>query len=74
MSPRWSASGEGTTMISWPPCPATQTRPIDARFAATDLFGHVVAHGMWTAALVSAALGTKLPVPGTIYLGETFGF
>ncbi|WP_309391933.1 bifunctional enoyl-CoA hydratase/phosphate acetyltransferase [Chelatococcus sambhunathii] len=47
---------------------------LDADFAATDLFGHVVAHGMWTAALVSAVLGTRLPGPGTIYLGQTLSF
>jgi phosphate acetyltransferase len=47
---------------------------LDAAFAATDLFGHVVAHGMWTAALVSAVLGTKLPGPGTIYLGQDIRF
>jgi phosphate acetyltransferase len=47
---------------------------LDATFAATDLFGHVIAHGMWTAALVSAVLGTKLPGPGTIYLGQELRF
>lgn len=47
---------------------------LDAAFAATDLFGHIVAHGMWTAALVSAVLGTKLPGPGTIYLGQDLRF
>lgn len=47
---------------------------IDAAFAATGLFGQVVAHGMWTAALVSAVLGTKLPGPGTIYLGQDLKF
>src|SRR3974390_2807190 len=47
---------------------------LDTTFAATDLFGHVVAHGMWTAALVSAVLGTKLPGPGTIYLGQDLKF
>jgi phosphate acetyltransferase len=47
---------------------------LDTTFAATDLFGHVVAHGMWTAALVSAVLGTKLPGPGTIYLGQDLRF
>jgi phosphate acetyltransferase len=47
---------------------------LDATFAATDPFGHVVAHGMWTAALVSAVLGTKLPGPGTIYLGQDLRF
>ena len=43
---------------------------LDATFAATDLFGHIVAHGMWTGALVSAVLGTELPGPGTIYLEQ----
>ncbi|SHK21515.1 phosphate acetyltransferase [Roseomonas rosea] len=47
---------------------------LDAVFAATDRFGHIVAHGMWTAALVSAVLGTKLPGLGTIYLGQDLKF
>ncbi len=47
---------------------------VDAAFAATDLFGHIVAHGMWTGALVSAVLGTRLPGPGTIYLAQDFRF
>jgi phosphate acetyltransferase len=47
---------------------------LDSTFAATDLFGHIVAHGMWTGALVSAVLGTKLPGPGTIYLGQDLKF
>lgn len=47
---------------------------LDAAFAATDLFGHIVAHGMWTGALVSAVLGTQLPGPGTIYLGQDLRF
>lgn len=46
----------------------------DAAFAASDQFGQMVAHGMWTAALVAAVLGTKLPGPGTIYLGQDFKF
>ena len=47
---------------------------LDATFAATDLFGHIVAHGMWTSGLVSAVLGTKLPGPGTIYLEQDLRF
>ena len=47
---------------------------LDGAFAATNQFGHVVAHGMWTAALISAVLGTKLPGPGTIYLGQDLQF
>ncbi|MCZ7676268.1 MAG: MaoC/PaaZ C-terminal domain-containing protein [Roseovarius sp.] len=47
---------------------------LDAAFAADGPFGHVVAHGMWTAGLVSAVLGTRLPGPGTIYLGQEIRF
>jgi phosphate acetyltransferase len=47
---------------------------LDATFAATDLFGHIIAHGMWTGALISAVLGTKLPGPGTIYLAQDLKF
>ncbi|MFP3183270.1 MAG: bifunctional enoyl-CoA hydratase/phosphate acetyltransferase, partial [Paraburkholderia sp.] len=47
---------------------------MDAAFASTDLFGHVVVHGMWTGALISALLGTRLPGPGTIYLDQTLQF
>jgi len=43
-------------------------------FAEKGIFGHVIAHGMWTAALVSAVLGTRLPGPGTIYLGQEIRF
>ena len=47
---------------------------LDAAYAATDIFGHVVIHGMWTAALISAVLGTELPGPGAIYLGQSLRF
>ncbi|MFM0080657.1 bifunctional enoyl-CoA hydratase/phosphate acetyltransferase [Paraburkholderia sediminicola] len=46
----------------------------DAVFASGDLFGHVVVQGMWTASLISAVLGTKLPGPGTIYLDQNLQF
>jgi len=47
---------------------------LDPEYAATDIFGHVVIHGMWTAALLSTLLGTQLPGPGTIYLGQDLRF
>ena len=47
---------------------------LDAQYAAGDVFGHVVIHGMWTAALISTLLGTELPGPGTIYLGQDLRF
>jgi phosphate acetyltransferase len=47
---------------------------VDAAFAAHDMFGHVVVQGMWTAGLISALLGTRLPGPGTIYLDQALQF
>ena len=47
---------------------------VDAAFAAHDMFGHVVVQGMWTAGLISALLGTRLPGPGTIYLDQDLQF
>lgn len=47
---------------------------LDADYAATDMFHHVIAHGLWGAGLISAVLGTELPGPGTIYLGQTLKF
>jgi phosphate acetyltransferase len=47
---------------------------LDAVYAAHDRFGHVVIHGMWTASLISALLGTELPGPGTIYLEQNVRF
>lgn len=47
---------------------------LDATFAATDRFGHIVAHAMWMGALVSAVIGTKLPGPGTVYLEQDLKF
>ena len=47
---------------------------LDPEFAATDMFHRIIAHGMWGGALVSAVLGTLLPGPGTIYLGQDFRF
>lgn len=47
---------------------------LDADYAATDLFHHIIAQGVLTAGLISAVLGTKLPGPGTIYLGQDLQF
>jgi phosphate acetyltransferase len=47
---------------------------VDPVFAATDMFHHVIIQGMWGAGLISAVLGTKLPGPGTIYLGQDLRF
>lgn len=47
---------------------------LDADYAATDLFHHIIAQGVLTAGLISAVLGTKLPGPGTIYLAQDLKF
>jgi phosphotransacetylase/acyl dehydratase len=47
---------------------------LDADYAASDMFRRVIAHGMWGGGLISAVLGTELPGPGTIYLGQSLRF
>jgi phosphate acetyltransferase/phosphate butyryltransferase len=47
---------------------------IDDEFAASTRYHGVIAHGMWGAALISAVLGTRLPGPGTVYVGQTLQF
>ncbi len=44
---------------------------VDAAWAAQSPFKGRVAHGMLTAGLVSAVLGTELPGPGAIYMSQT---
>jgi 3-hydroxybutyryl-CoA dehydratase len=55
---------------------STDTNPvhIDSEAAKNSVFGERVAHGMLSAGLISAVLGTRLPGPGTIYLGQTLHF
>lgn len=47
---------------------------VDPEYARDDMFHRIVAHGMWGAALISTLLGTRLPGPGAIYLGQTLSF
>lgn len=42
--------------------------------AEKSVFGRRVAHGMLSAGLISAVLGTTLPGPGTIYTGQELRF
>jgi 3-hydroxybutyryl-CoA dehydratase len=52
------------------------TNPVhlDEDYARTTAFGGRIAHGMLTAAYISAVLGTKLPGPGAIYLSQSLRF
>ena len=55
---------------------STDRNPVhfDEDFAKGTLFKGRIAHGMMSAALISAVLGEELPGPGTIYLGQTLRF
>src|SRR5579862_9634860 len=47
---------------------------VDDEYAKSDMFHHVIAHGMWGGALISTVLGTQLPGPGAIYLSQSLRF
>ena len=47
---------------------------LDEDFARNTIFKKRIAHGMWSGSLVSAALATVMPGPGTIYLNQSFNF
>ena len=55
---------------------STDTNPVhlNAEAAAESVFKERVAHGMLSAGLISAVLGTRLPGAGTIYLAQTLNF
>jgi 3-hydroxybutyryl-CoA dehydratase len=47
---------------------------VDAEHAKDSMFGERIAHGMLVGGLISAVLGTKLPGPNSIYLGQDLRF
>jgi 3-hydroxybutyryl-CoA dehydratase len=47
---------------------------LSEHFAARTSFGGRIAHGLYTAGLISAVLGTRLPGPGAIYISQTLNF
>ncbi len=47
---------------------------LSEHFAAKTAFGTRIAHGLYTASLISAVLGTRLPGPGAIYISQTLNF
>jgi 3-hydroxybutyryl-CoA dehydratase len=52
------------------------TNPVhlDETFAKETSFGACIAHGIFSAGLISAVLGTKLPGPGGIYVSQSLRF
>ncbi len=47
---------------------------VDAEHAKESVFGERIAHGMLVGGLISAVLGTKLPGPNSVYLGQDLRF
>ena len=55
---------------------STDRNPVhlDDAYARDTVFGGRVAHGMLTAALISAVIGEQLPGHGSVYLGQSLRF
>lgn len=47
---------------------------LSEHFAAKTPFRGRIAHGLYTAGLISAVIGTRLPGPGAIYVSQTLKF
>lgn len=47
---------------------------LSEEYAAGTLFKTRIAHGIFTASLISAVLGMRLPGPGVIYFSQTLNF
>jgi 3-hydroxybutyryl-CoA dehydratase len=47
---------------------------LDPAYAAKTSFKDCIAHGMLTAAYISAVFGMELPGPGAIYVSQTLNF
>src|SRR4029077_1035453 len=47
---------------------------LSEHFAAQHSFGRRIAPGLYTASLISAVLGTRLPGPGAVYVSQTLNF
>lgn len=43
-------------------------------FARKTRFGQRIVHGLYTASLISAVIGMRLPGPGAVYISQTLNF
>lgn len=46
----------------------------DEEFACNTMFNGRIAHGMWSAGLISTCIGIVMPGPGSIYLAQELKF
>jgi 3-hydroxybutyryl-CoA dehydratase len=51
-----------------------QSDPSVRAFRRQDHIRRTAVHGLYTASLISAVLGTRLPGPGAIYISQTLNF
>jgi 3-hydroxybutyryl-CoA dehydratase len=47
---------------------------LSEHFARKTRFGGRIVHGLYTASLISAVVGTRLPGPGAVYISQTLNF
>lgn len=47
---------------------------INSEYAANTIFEQRIVHGMFSAGLISAVLGTRMPGPGAIYIDQQISF
>lgn len=47
---------------------------LDEAYAKTTRFGRRIAHGIFSASIISAVLANDLPGPGTVYMRQTLDF
>ena len=46
----------------------------DEKYANQTMFKGRIAHGMWSAGLISTCIGTVMPGPGSVYMGQELAF
>jgi 3-hydroxybutyryl-CoA dehydratase len=47
---------------------------LSEHFARKTRFGQRIVHGLYTASLISAVIGMRLPGPGAVYISQTLNF